>query len=336
MYRYIRTMTRRSSPLLLLLLSILLTVLTVAQTGQQSGPSSTSSSYLSRTVEGISDAFKLLLSALPSLGSNPREPTKITLVNVGIGRTGTKSFITALQELGYEPIHDDVFFDIADITGRLFNPEDDTFTPQDWADMAGQRGFDAMGSAVMLPYDFVEWAATQDDIKIVITLRDNARKWAESWITVNYAIDLLESRPFTFIPGMQDFMPAVEHEFRYVCTNGQPDKDQDLDTLIEGYETHLQRIRDIVPKDKLLEFNVKQGWEPLCNFLGKPIPDTPFPHVNDRVVMKALLSTFWIITWTWPILTVLMLYVSWWIVRSMILCLSTNNTSRKDIDKKRK
>lgn len=36
-----------------------------------------------------------------------------------------------------------------------------------------------------------------------------------------------------------------------------------------------------VPADKLLVFQPSQGWEPLCKFLNKPIPDQPFPHVND-------------------------------------------------------
>lgn len=39
-------------------------------------------------------------------------------------------------------------------------------------------------------------------------------------------------------------------------------------------------IRGLVPKERLLEWNVKDGWEPLCEFLGKPVPDEPFPHVN--------------------------------------------------------
>lgn len=41
---------------------------------------------------------------------------------------------------------------------------------------------------------------------------------------------------------------------------------------------HLQ----VVPADKLLVFEVSQGWGPLCNFLGKPVPPQPFPHINDR------------------------------------------------------
>ena len=40
-----------------------------------------------------------------------------------------------------------------------------------------------------------------------------------------------------------------------------------------------------VPAEKLLAFDVKQWWEPLCAFLGMPIPDVPFPHINDRAEM---------------------------------------------------
>lgn len=39
-------------------------------------------------------------------------------------------------------------------------------------------------------------------------------------------------------------------------------------------------IRGLVPKDRLLEWYLGDGWEPLCGFLGKPVPDTEFPHVN--------------------------------------------------------
>ena len=42
------------------------------------------------------------------------------------------------------------------------------------------------------------------------------------------------------------------------------------------------------PEDKLLVFDVKEGWEPLCKFLNKPIPDVPFPNTNDTVQMVEL------------------------------------------------
>lgn len=39
-------------------------------------------------------------------------------------------------------------------------------------------------------------------------------------------------------------------------------------------------VRGLVHKDRLLEWYIEDGWEPLCKFLGKPVPDTPFPHAN--------------------------------------------------------
>lgn len=54
----------------------------------------------------------------------------------------------------------------------------------------------------------------------------------------------------------------------------------------EVWEQHYQMVRDLVPADNLLEFEAKDGWEPLCKFLGVPVPDVPYPRVNDT-------SNFW-------------------------------------------
>ena len=45
-----------------------------------------------------------------------------------------------------------------------------------------------------------------------------------------------------------------------------------------------------VPAEKLLVFTVDQGWEPLCRFLGLPVPATPFPNVNDRAEIKKVMT----------------------------------------------
>ena len=44
-----------------------------------------------------------------------------------------------------------------------------------------------------------------------------------------------------------------------------------------------------VPSENLLVFEPKEGWEPLCKFLGKPVPDQPFPHVNDTASFNKML-----------------------------------------------
>lgn len=43
---------------------------------------------------------------------------------------------------------------------------------------------------------------------------------------------------------------------------------------------HCNMIRGLVPKERLLEWSVEDGWAPLCSFLGKPVPEEPFPHAN--------------------------------------------------------
>lgn len=60
----------------------------------------------------------------------------------------------------------------------------------------------------------------------------------------------------------------------------------------QGYREHYAVIRDLVPKDKLLEYKLGSGWEPLCAFLGKPVPDQPFPHLNESKDLKAMFQGF--------------------------------------------
>jgi sulfotransferase family protein len=50
---------------------------------------------------------------------------------------------------------------------------------------------------------------------------------------------------------------------------------------IEVFERHVEEVRERIPADRLLVFNVAEGWEPLCAFLGVPVPGEPFPNVND-------------------------------------------------------
>jgi hypothetical protein len=47
------------------------------------------------------------------------------------------------------------------------------------------------------------------------------------------------------------------------------------------FEAHNEEIRREVPAERLLVFSVSEGWEPLCGFLGVPVPDVPFPKTNS-------------------------------------------------------
>ena len=58
------------------------------------------------------------------------------------------------------------------------------------------------------------------------------------------------------------------------------------DTAVQFYKDHVEEVKRHVPADKLLVFEVKEGWEPLCRFLDVPVPDCPFPRVNDTETMN--------------------------------------------------
>jgi hypothetical protein len=71
--------------------------------------------------------------------------------------------------------------------------------------------------------------------------------------------------------------------------------------LAEQYKRHNQHVQEHVNKEQLLVFNVKEGWEPLCQFLGKEVPTEPFPHVkvNNAEALQQLRKQFMIVVYGW-------------------------------------
>lgn len=68
-----------------------------------------------------------------------------------------------------------------------------------------------------------------------------------------------------------------------VLSEGHPD---DREALRRGFRKHYEHVRKVVPGDRLLEFHPRNGWAPLCEFLGKDVPDEPFPNLNDAKSLK--------------------------------------------------
>lgn len=52
------------------------------------------------------------------------------------------------------------------------------------------------------------------------------------------------------------------------------------------YLEHYELVRRLTPKERLLEFELGAGWEPLCTFLGTAVPRMPFPRGNESAVMR--------------------------------------------------
>ena len=50
--------------------------------------------------------------------------------------------------------------------------------------------------------------------------------------------------------------------------------------MLQASEDHVAKVKRVVPADKLLVFQAVEGWQPLCDFLGVPVPDEPYPRLN--------------------------------------------------------
>jgi hypothetical protein len=67
---------------------------------------------------------------------------------------------------------------------------------------------------------------------------------------------------------------------------------EDRSYAIEMFHRHNEEVRRRVPPERLLVYDVKEGWAPLCDFLGVEVPDEPFPHLNHTREMRRRLLGF--------------------------------------------
>ncbi len=194
----------------------------------------------------------------------------LKIVGAALGRTGTNSLKLALEHLGFGPCHH--MFEVRD------NPEQLPY----W--QAAARGEPPDWDQVFANYQScVDWpsarfwreiAAHYPDAKVLLTLRDAERWFASVHATIYPVIESWPSRE----PGhFRDTMEMAQEIIVKQTFGGRLD---DRDHALAVYRRHEEEVRDTIAPERLLAFDVSQGWEPLCAFLEVPVPDTPFPRSN--------------------------------------------------------
>ena len=64
---------------------------------------------------------------------------------------------------------------------------------------------------------------------------------------------------------------------------------EDRDHALQIYRDHIAYVKATAPSDRLLVFEAKDGWEPLCRFLEVPVPETDYPHLNDAARIRRVI-----------------------------------------------
>lgn len=192
------------------------------------------------------------------------------IIGAGVGRTGTYSLRLAINQLGLGPCHhmEMVLKDMptqvplwsAALNGR-----------PDW-----QAIYDGFESAVDWPTAafFRELFKAYPSARFVLTHR-SPESWADSFMgTIYKLIAERDQMP----PELKEWLEMVN---TVVSKTGFPGG-LGREGLIQAFIAHNEAVKKTIPASQLLLYEVKEGWGPLCAFLGVPIPDEPFPRTNQR------------------------------------------------------
>jgi Sulfotransferase domain len=118
--------------------------------------------------------------------------------------------------------------------------------------------------------------------KVILSVRDNVDVWYNSFRDTIWRYQQQMFYPEGFVQRFWAYMrPPNSYTKMLTLINSNTPLGSFPTQGKQWYFDHNQRIRDLVPSERLLEFNPKEGWEPLCRFLGKEVPESVFPRSNE-------------------------------------------------------
>ena len=203
------------------------------------------------------------------------------VIGAGFGRTGTLSLKVALELLGF---------------GKCYHMRSVVKRPKHiraWRDAGRDKPVDwdyifkKFNATVDFPASlfYNELKTRYPDAKIILTVRDTD-SWYQSTVRTIYRV------PSTVPVWLQRIIPPmgqfIEMTDLLIWGGLFKGRFSDHEFATQVYNEHIQNVRRTVPEEDLLIFDVKDGWRPLCDFLGVGIPEsTPFPHLNtgNRMIM---------------------------------------------------
>jgi hypothetical protein len=191
---------------------------------------------------------------------------ELKLIGAGLGRTGTLSLKLALEQLGIGPCYHMAELLMEPSRGAAWVRAADGHP--DWNSI-----FDGFAATVDYPgcTFWRELIQFYPSAKVLLSVR-NPQDWFDSTQQTIFSDE--QNKPFARSALSEFFDKTVFRAFG--------DRIHDRDFMTAAFERHNAEVERVVPRDRLLVYEVAQGWPPLCKFLKVPVPDAPFPRVNSR------------------------------------------------------
>lgn len=225
------------------------------------------------------------------------------ILSLGLPRTGSYSMCLALTQLGYQNVYHGLQAVNSPDDWRIMGRAADALFPT--LPTYNARGMTQSDwDALFGPCDAITDVAgpfaeslihCYPDAKVVLVLRD-FEKW---WPSMRGILAMMFGPMGAFIRDYVEPLAGIDTSrnvnkimagWMRVPLGDIPDG-QIMDWITEErarevYDRHNDMVRRLVPPERLLVYRLGEGWGPLCEFLGKEVPDTPFPHGNEAAAMR--------------------------------------------------
>lgn len=194
------------------------------------------------------------------------------VICAGIPKTGTKSISKALRFLGF------TVFDFEEQNLDFFDHWLEVFQNGTKPDI--KRVYQHAEAIVDVPGTFIyeEILEVFPDCKVILSEREED-SWVNSLVNQLNQLQPRLNKLALLSPTARKLVNVLEYYWNAIVGSHNP---KCTYVFRKRYRIHNHRVKSIVPADKLLVYNVKQGWKPLCDFLGCKVPTVPFPHENIR------------------------------------------------------
>lgn len=206
------------------------------------------------------------------------------VIGVGMGRTGTGSLRAAIEQLGYAPCYH--MFEVVEQPHRIGHWQSAADGAPDWREV-----FDGYQSAVDFPAAVFwrEIAEYYPAAKVILTVRDPQAWYDSAAKTIFRQAIKAECRP---LPGRAalgllarlspDFGAFTRMADEVIVQRMFGGSVSGRQHAIEVFNRHTREVISTIAPGRLLVYDVSDGWPPLCEFLGAPVPRVPFPRGNGQ------------------------------------------------------
>ncbi len=209
------------------------------------------------------------------------------IIGAGFGRTGTSSLKIALEQLGYAKCYH--------MTELLEHPEQVKYWQQ--LDAEGTTDFDSLFEGYRATVDFPGYRFYKQlhqaypEAKVILSTRD-FDAWYRSTANTIYQAGsgllkkVLLGLQLPFSSRHRKLLQVFKLADKTIWKDEFAGKFEDKAFAKKVFDQHHADVIKTISADKLLVFDAKEGWKPLCRFLGKDVPDQPYPHVNQQAEFR--------------------------------------------------